>query len=91
MEVGARYELDDKLSADFSLFYINRENERQYMAYKGEVINGEKLDKYVVGQVGRMDSRGFDLELTYRPIRGLSLTAGYGYTDTRLRKIATNP
>lgn len=61
------------------------------MADKGDVINGETLDKDVVGQVGRMDSRGFDVELTYRPIRGLSLTAGYGYTDARLRKIATNP
>ena len=91
MEAGARYELSEMLSADFSLFYINRENERRYMADKGDVINGETLDKDVVGQVGRMDSRGFDVELTYRPVRGLSFTAGYGYTDARLRKIATNP
>ena len=91
VEAGARYELSEMLSADFSLFYINRENERRYMADKGDVINGETLDKDVVGQVGRMDSRGFDVELTYRPVRGLSLTAGYGYTDARLRKIATNP
>ncbi len=49
------------------------------------------MGKHIQGQVGRMDSKGFDVELTYKPIAGLLLTAGYGYTDARVREIAGNP
>ncbi len=91
VEVGARYAWADKLEANFSVFYINKWNIRQRLANKGSVVNGETLTKNIEGQVGRMDSKGFDVDLTYKPIAGLSFTTGYGYTDARVREINSNP
>ena len=90
IEVGARYELTEKLKADFSVFYINKYNMTRSLAYKGDVIGGETLDKNVTGQVGRMDSRGFDVELTYTPIPGMTLMTGYAFTNAKVREMAKN-
>ncbi|WP_455591124.1 TonB-dependent receptor [Bacteroides sp.] len=89
-EVGARYDLSNKLQVNASIFYINKKNIKQKLASKGEVIGGITLDKDVQGQVGKMDSKGFDIDITYSPIAGLSMTAGYGYTDAKVRDMAKN-
>lgn len=90
VEVGARYDLSDKLKANFSLFYINKYNVKRTLANKGDVVNGETLESDIVGQVGRMDSKGFDLELTWTPINGLMVSTGYAYTDAQVRELADN-
>lgn len=41
----------------------------------------------IIGQVGIMDSKGFDLEATFTPVNSLAFTLGYGYTDSRIRKM----
>ena len=91
VEVGIRYTLVEKLEANVSLFYINKKNIQYTLGNKGDIVKGDTLSKTIVGQVGRMDSKGFDVELTYKPIAGMSLTAGYGYTDARVREVADNP
>lgn len=91
VEVGARYEITRTLQANVSLFYINKNNIRQTLANKGDIANGVELDKKVVGQVGRMASKGFDIDVTWSPIYNLSMTAGYGYTDAKVRDLASNP
>jgi iron complex outermembrane receptor protein len=90
IEVGARYELTDKLKADVSVFYINKYNMTRSLAYRGDVIDGETLEKNVTGQVGRMDSRGFDVELTYAPMPGLTFMTGYAFTNAKVREMASN-
>ncbi|MGP1435944.1 MAG: TonB-dependent receptor [Phocaeicola sp.] len=89
-ELGTSYELTNKLKVDFSIFYINKYNMTRTLANKGEVINGETLDKNVIGQVGRMDSKGFDIELTYNPIPGMTFMTGYAYTDAQVREMEDN-
>lgn len=89
--MGARYEITRTLQANVSLFYINKDNIRQTLANKGDIANGVELDKKVVGQVGRMDSKGFDIDITWSPIYNLSMSAGYGYTDAKVRDLANNP
>ena len=89
-EIGARYELSKKLKADFSLFYINKYNITKTIANKGDVIDGETMEKNVVGQVGRMNSKGFDVELTYTPVLGLYFSTGYAYTNAKVKELAKN-
>lgn len=89
-EVGARYEITRTLQANVSLFYINKHNIRQTIANKGDVVNGVELDKKVTGQVGRMNSKGFDIDLTWSPIYNLSLSTGYGYTDAKVSELSDN-
>lgn len=91
VEVGARYEITRTLQTNVSLFYINKNNIRQTLANKGDIANGAELDKKVVGQVGRMASKGFDIEATWSPVYNLSMTVGYGYTDAKVRDLAGNP
>jgi iron complex outermembrane receptor protein len=89
-EIGARYDLNRKLRADFSLFYINKYNMTRTIASKGDVIDGQTLDKNVVGQVGKMNSKGFDIELSYMPVDGMVLSMGYAYTDAKVKEMAKN-
>ncbi|MDO4163699.1 MAG: TonB-dependent receptor [Bacteroides sp.] len=91
LELGVRYELGERLQANASVYYINKRNMTRTLASVGDVVNGETLDKSVVGQVGRMDSRGFDIDVTYCPIAGMSLTAAYGFTNAKTREMADNP
>lgn len=91
IEVGARYELSNKLQADFSVFYINKYNMTRTIANKGDETNAGTATSTITGQVGRMDSKGFDISLTWNPIRGLMLSTGYGYTDAQVREMADNP
>lgn len=91
IEVGARYELSNKLQADFSVVYINKYNMTRTIANKGDETNAGTATSTITGQVGRMDSKGFDISLTWNPIRGLMLSTGYGYTDAQVREMADNP
>ncbi len=89
-EIGARYNLTSRLQATASLFYIRRENENK-------TLNSRYVDptdgktKSVVGQVAGSDSKGLEVEVAYTPTDGLSLLAGYGYTDSRIRKFSFSP
>ena len=76
-EFGVRYELGEKLSANASLFYINKKN---IVASLGTETKDGK-DWNIQGQVGRMDSRGFDMDVTYTPIQDLMFTTGYSFTN----------
>lgn len=90
IELGFRYDITKTLQANASLFYINKYNITRTLASKGDVVNGTKLTKNVIGQVGKMDSRGFDIDLTWTPIYNMSLSAGYSYTNAKVREIADN-
>ena len=89
-EIGARYDLTSRLQATASFFYIRRENENK-------TLNSRYVDptdgktKSVVGQVAGSDSKGLEVEVAYTPIANLSLLAGYGYTDARIRKFSFSP
>lgn len=90
IEFGGNYSFSDKLKAELSIFYINKYNMSKTIANKGDIIEGETMEKNVVGQVGKMNSKGFDLQLTYTPIDGLYLSAGYALTDAKVKELAKN-
>lgn len=85
-EFGARYELGHKLSANASVFYINKKN---VVTSLGTEVR-DNVDWKIQGQVGRMDSKGFDVDVTYTPINDLMITSGYSLTDAKVRKLAKN-
>ncbi len=95
VELGTRYMINDALQVNASAFYIKKYNIVKTLLTKGSsYIDAEGNEvvttKNIVGQVGTMDSKGFDVDITYTPLKELSLTAGYGYTDARTRKMEDN-
>lgn len=94
-ELGARYELNEKWSFNTSWFYINKNNTVRTLARTGDVITKPDgstitLEKNVVGQVGTMDSKGFDVDVSANVFSNLVFRLGYGYTDSRVREIKPN-
>lgn len=85
VEAGVRYDLNEKLSVNGSFYYIKKYNTVKNL---GEDPRDDK--KTIQAQVGTMDSKGFDIDLTYTPISDFTLGAGYGYIDARTRKMAKN-
>ena len=90
MELGLRYELDKKLEVNASLFYINKYNSVKTLGKLDEEENGSVVSKSVRAQVGRAVSKGFDMDITFRPASTLQIAAGWGWSDYRLRKVSIN-
>lgn len=86
-EVGSKYTFNHLLSANGSLFYIRRNNATQRLGTMPVVENGVTVNKTITGQVGVMDSKGFDVELTFTPLQTLNITTGYSLTEARIRDI----
>ena len=88
-EVGVKYQLNQYLTANASLFYIRKMNSTATLtsSYQEEV-GGEMVTKRVIGQVGAQDSKGFDFDVTVSPVCSLALTLGYGFNDSKIREMA---
>lgn len=86
IEAGAKYRFNERLEGGVNFFYIRKRNIVSTLRNKGEILDdGTVLDKAVRGQFGRMDSRGFDFDITYRPMDNMLLGTGYSYTNARTR------
>jgi iron complex outermembrane receptor protein len=68
--------LNDKLSANAALFYTVAGNYQTYQI----ATNG--VDAYMLN-AHRADLYGAELELTAKPLKGLDVSAGAGYTEAR--------
>lgn len=88
-EVGSKYTFNKVLSANASVFYIRRKNATQRLGSMAVEENGTSVNKTITGQVGIMDSKGFDIEFIITPVRDMNITTGYSFTDARIRDIAT--
>lgn len=88
-EVGVKYQLNQYLTANASLFYIRKMNSTATLtsSYQEEV-GGEMVTKRVIGQVGAQDSKGFDFDVTVSPVSSLALTLGYGFNDSKICEMA---
>ena len=77
-ELGAKSSwLHNKLSANAALFYTIADD---YQTYR--LNPADPLEAYMLN-ADRADLYGAELELTAKPITGLDLSAGAGYTDAR--------
>ncbi len=88
-EFGLKYEVNSQLTVNASVFSINKRNMTVNLQ-SGVVDEIDNVEKTVTGQVGRMRSTGFDLDVTWEPITNMSLTAGYGFTDAKYKDVAKN-
>ena len=89
-ELGVRYNLRKVLEINASVFYINKYNVVKSLGTMDEEVDGAVVTKTVQGQVGRAMSKGFDMDITYRPLPTLQFAAGWGWSDYRLRKANVN-
>lgn len=88
-EVGVKYQLNQYLTANASLFYIRKMNSTATLTSNyQEEVGGEMVTKRVIGQVGAQDSKGFDFDVTVSPVSSLALTLGYGFNDSKIREMA---
>lgn len=88
LELGARYELNRMLELNGSVFYIRKHNVVRTLGNKTVENNGAVEEKSVRAQIGREISKGFDLDLTFRPVSTLEIVGGIGWSDKRT--IASN-
>lgn len=88
-EVGVKYQFNQYLTANASLFYIRKMNSTATLTSNyQEEVGGEMVTKRVIGQVGAQDSKGFDFDVTVSPVSSLALTLGYGFNDSKIREMA---
>ena len=80
-EVGSHVNFGDRLQADFSAFYIVKNNMVQSL---GKLDDGTNVS----GQVGRADSKGLELSFTAIPFDALTLDAGYSLTIAKLKEFS---
>lgn len=83
-EGGIKYEWKG-LTANASYYYIRKKNVVTSLG----TLEEDGVIKTVRGQVGRMHSDGFDIDLSYS-WRDFLFTAGYAYTNAKVGKIAPN-
>ena len=87
-EVGIKYDLNQLLHANASLFYIRKMNSTTTLSNNYEMeVDGQPVTGRVIGQVGTQDSKGFDFDVTLMPTPTLALTIGYGLNDSKIRRM----
>ncbi len=82
-ETGIKYDYSDKLQINASAYYIKKNNIVEYL---GKSDDGNSI----YGQVGVIDSKGFDFELNYRPVDALNILAGYGFNEAKYVEFSAN-
>lgn len=83
-EVGARYELSRMLEVNASVFYILKYNMVKKIGELPVEEDGATVIKNVQAQIGRAASKGFDIDLTLRPVSTLQIVGGLGWSDYRI-------
>lgn len=79
-EIGSKGEFfDGKLAASLARFNI-RDKNRAYQDLTGDPTGNSYLN------AGEVESKGWELEISGKPLRGLDLVAGYTYLETRYLK-----
>ena len=72
-EVGVRYTINEMVDINASVFYIRKYNIVKSLGDTTVLVDGVATEKSIRGQVGRADSRGFDIEVVVRPLSTLQL------------------
>ncbi|HKX79205.1 MAG TPA: TonB-dependent receptor [Novosphingobium sp.] len=84
-EAGVKADLlDRKLRANLALFKADYKNIQSVSGGRFLPIPDPDAGTLVLRE-GDLDTKGFELELTAAPTRGLTLTGAVGYTDVKLK------
>lgn len=78
VELGAKSQfLDNRLACNIALFYLQDNNRAYKTSPTPTYING-----------GKVENKGFEVEVNAYPYKGLELSASYTYLDTKVTKSA---
>ena len=80
-EIGSHISFSNRLHADFSAFYIIKNNMVQNL---GKLEDGTNVS----GQVGRADSTGLEFSFVAIPVDHLVIDAGYSMTFAKLKEFS---
>lgn len=83
MEVGVRYAINSHLNVAASTYYILKNDIVEYLGKNSQ-------EKRVYGQVGTVESKGFELDVIWQPVDGLKANIGYSYNEARYKKFVDN-
>lgn len=83
IEVGLKYSVNSMINLNASTYYILKNNIVQNL---GKTAGGKRI----YGQVGVVDSKGFEIDLILKPINGLKITTGYGFNEAKYKEFADN-
>ena len=84
-EVGIKNEFwNNKFSTNISLYQITNNNLAQTAEFKAD--GSINIDTTIKVLSGETKSKGIEIDLTSKPIEGLSINAGYNYNDMRYTK-----
>jgi iron complex outermembrane receptor protein len=78
IEGGVKLVLPTGFAATLAVFDIKRRN----------VVTADPLTPFLAVQTGEQRSRGFDVNATWQPLRGLSVLASYAYVDAEITEDA---
>ncbi len=84
-EFGVKKEfLDGKLTSNVTLYQIVNSNLAQTAEFKADgSLNNDATIKMLSGST---KSKGFEIDITSKPVEGLNIIAGYSYNDMRYTK-----
>lgn len=89
IEFGARYEAAKWIDVNASVFYIRKHNVVTNIANFNVEADDNSVEQWTVrAQIGRYTSKGFDFDVTLRPVSTLQIVGGLGWSD--YRQIASN-
>jgi iron complex outermembrane receptor protein len=84
-EVGVKAQLlDEKLRISGAVFQTDVSNQ-DYFSFIASV------GAQIITNIDAVDLRGFEFEAAFKPLSGLVLSAGYGYTDSEIKKYRVDP
>lgn len=85
VEIGAKTEwLDRRLTVNAALFRTEKDNSQLFQFIPQGFLNA-------VTVIDRIRVTGGELEIAARPVEGLTLRTGIGYTDAEITQYAANP
>jgi len=83
-EIGAKNQLTNELMLNVALFRNNITGlQLSNISTVTNPLTGVATTTTIVNNVGQARTQGFEAELNYRPMRWLTLTANYAYTDAK--------
>jgi iron complex outermembrane receptor protein len=83
VEIGFKYDHENILQLNGSAYYIKKNNIVEYLDVSDD---GNRI----YGQVGVVDSKGFDMEAIYKPCSAISILAGYGFNIAKYQEFSAN-
>lgn len=85
-EVGVKKDFwNGILSTNITVYQITNSNLAQTAEFKADGVT-PNTDTNIKVLNGETKSKGFEIDITAKPIEGLNITAGYSYNDSRFSK-----